>query len=172
MNYTYIVKCSDGTLYTGWTNNLEKRIENHNRGTGAKYTKSRLPVKLVYYEEFETKEQAMSREWQIKRMPRTKKLKLIKDCKGDKAMSELFDILNEKGEKTGIQKERDAVHRDGDYHGSVHIWIYRNEKILLQKRKEKRNVGQRWPPFRSGLCSFPTASAAYRSENRCRVYCM
>ena len=54
MNYTYIVKCSDGSLYTGWTNNLEKRIQAHNEGKGAKYTKTRLPVELVYFEEFET----------------------------------------------------------------------------------------------------------------------
>ena len=50
MNYTYIVECGDGSLYTGWTNNLEKRIQAHNAGKGAKYTKSRLPVKLVYSE--------------------------------------------------------------------------------------------------------------------------
>lgn len=52
MNYTYIVKCSDETYYTGWTNNLEKRIQTHNAGKGAKYTKVRRPVELVYYEEF------------------------------------------------------------------------------------------------------------------------
>lgn len=55
MNYTYIVKCSDGSLYTGWTNNLEKRIKDHNAGRGAKYTKARRPVVLVYKEEFPTK---------------------------------------------------------------------------------------------------------------------
>ncbi|MBE5944887.1 MAG: GIY-YIG nuclease family protein [Lachnospiraceae bacterium] len=77
MNYTYIVQCSDGTLYTGWTNDLEKRIEAHNRGKGAKYTKTRLPVHLVYYEEFPTKEEAMSREYGIKRLSRTEKLNLI-----------------------------------------------------------------------------------------------
>ena len=55
MNYTYIVMCSDGTYYTGWTNNLQKRIDDHNAGRGAKYTKSRLPVKLVYYEAFDKK---------------------------------------------------------------------------------------------------------------------
>ena len=49
MNYTYIVQCSDGTYYTGWTNDLEKRIKSHNAGTGAKYTRPRLPVTLVYY---------------------------------------------------------------------------------------------------------------------------
>lgn len=79
MNYTYIVKCKDNTLYTGWTNNLEKRIEAHNSGKGAKYTKSRLPVELVYYETFETKEEAMRREFFIKKMRRKEKEKLIGD---------------------------------------------------------------------------------------------
>lgn len=78
LNYTYIVKCKDGTLYTGWTNNLQKRMEDHNAGKGAKYTKSRRPVELVYYECYETKEEAMKREYAIKRMTRTEKLKLIK----------------------------------------------------------------------------------------------
>lgn len=77
MNYTYIVRCRDGTLYTGWTNNLEKRMEAHNSGKGARYTKSRRPVKLVYYEEFETKEEAMSREYAIKHMKKSKKEKLL-----------------------------------------------------------------------------------------------
>ena len=77
MNYTYIVKCNDGTLYTGWTNNLEKRIKDHNDGKGAKYTKARLPVELVYYETFETKEEAMSREYAIKRLSRREKEELI-----------------------------------------------------------------------------------------------
>ena len=77
MNYTYIVKCNDGTLYTGWTNNLEKRIKDHNDGKGAKYTKARLPVELVYYETFETKEEAMSREYAIKRLSRREKKELI-----------------------------------------------------------------------------------------------
>ena len=77
MNYTYIVKCKDGSLYTGWTNDLEKRIIAHNEGKGAKYTKSRRPVTLVYYETFETQEEAMSREYHIKRMSRREKEKLL-----------------------------------------------------------------------------------------------
>lgn len=77
MNYTYIVKCSDETFYTGWTNDLKKRIEMHNSGKGAKYTKARLPIELVYYEAFDTKEEAMSREWHIKRLSRSEKQKLI-----------------------------------------------------------------------------------------------
>ncbi len=76
-NYTYIVECADGTLYCGWTNDLEKRIKAHNEGKGAKYTKPRLPVKLVYYEKFDTKEEAMSREWNIKQLSRKQKMKLI-----------------------------------------------------------------------------------------------
>ena len=58
MNYTYILECSDGSFYTGWTNNLEKRINCHNKGKGAKYTRGRLPLKLVYFEEFIEKRDA------------------------------------------------------------------------------------------------------------------
>lgn len=78
MNYTYILRCADNTLYCGWTNNLEKRLEAHNKGKGAKYTRSRLPVELVYYEEFETPNEAQKREYQIKRLTREEKLELIK----------------------------------------------------------------------------------------------
>ena len=81
MNYTYIVKCSDGSLYTGWTNNLEKRIKDHNAGRGAKYTKARRTVVLVYKEEFPTKQEAMKREWEIKRLSRKEKLSMIENSK-------------------------------------------------------------------------------------------
>lgn len=73
MNYTYILECSDGTLYTGWTNDIEKRVRAHNEGKGAKYTKSRRPVRLVHVEEFESKIDAMKREYEIKQMSRRKK---------------------------------------------------------------------------------------------------
>jgi len=79
MNYTYIVECKDGTLYTGWTNNLEKRIADHNDGKGAKYTRARKPVTLVYYETFEEKKEAMKREYEIKHLSRQEKKKLIED---------------------------------------------------------------------------------------------
>lgn len=78
-NYTYLVQCADGTLYCGWTNHLEERIKTHNAGKGAKYTKSRRPVKLVFYETFDTKEEAMRREAAIKKFTRKEKLKLIED---------------------------------------------------------------------------------------------
>lgn len=78
MNCTYILKCSDGTLYTGWTNDIEKRLTAHNAGKGAKYTKSRRPVELVYLEKFDTKEEAMRREQAIKQLKRQEKLELVK----------------------------------------------------------------------------------------------
>ena len=77
VNYTYIVECNDKTLYTGWTNNLEKRLKAHNDGKGAKYTKTRRPVQLVYYECHETKQLAMRCEYQIKQLTRKQKQKLI-----------------------------------------------------------------------------------------------
>lgn len=76
-NFIYIVKCKDESLYTGWTNNLEARIKAHNDGHGAKYTRGRGPVKLIYSEEFDTKEEAMSREFAIKKLSKSEKLKLI-----------------------------------------------------------------------------------------------
>jgi putative endonuclease len=80
MNYVYILKCSDGTFYTGYTNNLEKRISVHNKGKGAKYTRGRLPVKLIYFEEYDSKSEALHREFSIKKMTRQNKLHLIKNC--------------------------------------------------------------------------------------------
>ena len=77
MNYTYILRCVDGTLYTGWTNDLEKRLTAHNSGHGARYTRSRRPVELIYYEKFETKEEAMRRECAVKKLSRAEKLRLI-----------------------------------------------------------------------------------------------
>ena len=77
MCYVYILECADKTLYTGWTNNLKKRIETHSKGKGAKYTRGRLPVTLVYYEEFQDKILAQKREYAIKQMPRRDKIKLV-----------------------------------------------------------------------------------------------
>lgn len=76
MNYVYILKCSDNTLYTGWTNDLDKRFKTHSKGNGAKYTKGRLPLELVYFEEFDNKIDAMKREYAIKKLNRKDKIKL------------------------------------------------------------------------------------------------
>lgn len=77
MNYTYIIRCSDNTLYTGWTTDLNRRLLSHNQGKGAKYTRSRTPVTLVYFEEFADKRAAMRREYEIKQLTRQEKEKLI-----------------------------------------------------------------------------------------------
>lgn len=83
-NCTYILKCKDGSLYTGWTNNIENRLRMHNEGRGAKYTRGRGPVELVYIEQFPTKEEAMKREAAIKKLTRKQKLLLIQKFQQEK----------------------------------------------------------------------------------------
>jgi len=79
MYYIYIAECSDGTLYTGYTVNLEKRIQTHNEGKGAKYTRGRTPIVLKYYEEFNYKNDALKRESEIKSLRKIKKIDLIRN---------------------------------------------------------------------------------------------
>jgi len=79
LNYVYILRCADGTLYCGWTTDLEARLATHNSGKGAKYTRSRRPVELVYSEAYEDRHDALSREWHIKRMTRQEKLALLQE---------------------------------------------------------------------------------------------
>lgn len=74
--YVYILKCSDNTLYTGWTTCLAKRVEMHNKGKASKYTRARRPVEIVHSETYEKKEDAMRRENEIKRLPRSAKLSI------------------------------------------------------------------------------------------------
>ncbi|MDE6087856.1 MAG: GIY-YIG nuclease family protein [Oscillospiraceae bacterium] len=78
--YVYILECADGSLYTGYTNDLQKRIQTHNAGKGAKYTRSRLPVKLVYSEIYKDKTSALRREYAIKQFTRAQKLFLIQNA--------------------------------------------------------------------------------------------
>ena len=75
--YCYILECSDGTFYTGWSTDPERRLVEHNRGVGARYTRSRRPVQLVYLEELPTKSAALKRERAIKAFSRPKKLRLV-----------------------------------------------------------------------------------------------
>lgn len=91
MNYVYILKCSDGTLYTGYTKDLEKRLRVHNAGRGARYTRARLPVELVYHEEYETKCEAMRREYAIKQLTRKEKIQLI--CKNFSQVDNKIHII-------------------------------------------------------------------------------
>ena len=78
-HFVYIVRCSDNSLYTGYTNNIEARINKHTAGKGAKYTKIRRPVVLVYQEMYESKSEALRREYEIKTFTRQRKLKLIEE---------------------------------------------------------------------------------------------
>ena len=77
MNYTYMLRCGDGSYYIGWTNDLENRVKTHQAGKGGKYTRTHLPVELVYYEEHETKQEAQSREWHLKRLTHAQKAALV-----------------------------------------------------------------------------------------------
>ncbi len=77
-HYFYVVKCKDNTLYAGYTNNLEKRIAVHNAGKGAKYTRARIPVTCIHYETFETKREAMQKEYAFKQLERKRKLDYIR----------------------------------------------------------------------------------------------
>lgn len=77
--YMYVVRCADGSLYTGYTTDLDRRIQTHNAGKGAKYTKPRLPVELIYSETFDSKQAAQSAEARFKRQPRAAKLAYIQE---------------------------------------------------------------------------------------------
>ena len=106
-HYVYILECSDHSYYTGYTNNLQKRIDTHNNGKGAKYTKARRPVKLIYFEHFNDKSSALKREYAIKGLTRKRKEELIMKGKAMKYI--LFDLdgtLTDSGE--GIIKS--AIH--------------------------------------------------------------
>lgn len=83
MHCAYIIRCSDNSLYSGYTKGIDpsRRVDEHNRGVGSKYTKTRLPVELVYYEQFKTRSDAMKREYQFKRLTKKKKEELVKDFK-------------------------------------------------------------------------------------------
>ena len=88
MHYTYMLRCKDGTYYTGYTNDLEKRVKAHNEGKGARYTKGRGPVELVYYEEYEEKSPAMRREWELKQLTRNEKETLMLQYQEKKELTE------------------------------------------------------------------------------------
>ena len=89
--YMYVVECCDGSYYTGYTTDVKKRITVHNRGKGAKYTRARLPVKLIYAQGFESKEEAMSAEALFKRKTRPQKINYLKDNQ-DKNLANIFEI--------------------------------------------------------------------------------
>ena len=75
--FTYILECADGTFYTGWTTNLEQRLQAHNAGRGGRYTRGRRPVRLAYFEEHSTRQEAQRREAVLRRLSRAMKISLI-----------------------------------------------------------------------------------------------
>lgn len=85
--YMYVLACSDGTLYTGYTTDIERRLKAHNSGKGAKYTKTRLPVTLLYHEPFESKQAAMKAEYAFKKKTRQQKLDFLKKDNSDFGVS-------------------------------------------------------------------------------------
>ena len=87
-NYTYLLRCADDSYYCGWTNDLDRRLAAHNAGTASKYTRSRRPVEMIYWEEFPTKQEAMRREYHIKRLSREEKLALIRQNGSERAKHE------------------------------------------------------------------------------------
>ena len=115
--YTYILRCADGTLYCGWTNDLTARLAAHNSGRGAKYTRGRGPVTLAYSELFGTQGEAMRREAALKRLPRPQKLALIQS----QADGELLTIYDADGRPCG-DRPRAVVHAQGLFHHVCHLW--------------------------------------------------
>ena len=77
--FVYLLRCADGSLYCGWTNDLARRLRAHNAGAGSKYTRTRRPVELAWFERCESKEAAMSREWRVKRLTREEKIRLTEE---------------------------------------------------------------------------------------------
>ena len=108
MNYVYLLECADGTLYCGWTTDPVMRLAVHNAGRGAKYTRSRLPVRLVYTEAFADRHDALSREWHIKKMSRAEKQRLI--CEGQASGRMLRGA--EAGMEAGGEQAEEAQERE------------------------------------------------------------
>jgi DNA-3-methyladenine glycosylase II len=167
MNYTYILRCADGTLYTGWTNDLPRRIQTHNNGKGGKYTRSRLPVELVYHEEYEDKRQAQRREYSLKLLSRLEKERLVESQKAVQTMyfeygDKEIEYLKRKDKRLG-----EAIDVIGH--------IYREADACLFPSVVHHIVGQQissaalktvWARFagKLGAVSAETLSAASREE--------
>ena len=120
MEYVYILECADGTLYTGWTNDLTARLAAHNSGRGAKYTRGRAPVKLAFSEVFDDRSEALGYEAALKKLTRTEKLNLIAGRRA--ADGEYLTVLDAQGRACGDQP-RAVVHRQGLRHAVVHLWV-------------------------------------------------
>ena len=139
MNYVYILRCADGTYYTGWTNHLTRRLAAHNSGKGAKYTAGRAPVELVFSEVFEDRSEALGYEAALKKLTRTQKEQLIasQNVKG----VEYLTIVDETGNPCGI-RPRDEVHRQGLRHEVVHLWVLEQRDTRLGVWMQQRALNR------------------------------
>lgn len=135
--YTYILRCADGTLYCGWTNDLTTRLAAHNSGRGAKYTRGRGPVTLAYSELHESQSAAMRREAALKKLTRAQKEDLLLTQQG----GELLTIYDADGRPCG-ERPRAVVHAQGLFHHVCHLWVcgvwQGRRGIWLQQRAEDR----------------------------------
>lgn len=135
MEYVYILECADGTLYTGWTNDLTARLAAHNSGRGAKYTRGRAPVKLAFSEVFDDRSEALGYEAALKKLTRTEKLNLIAGRRA--ADGEYLTVLDAQGRACGDQP-RAVVHRQGLRHAVAHLWVMETQDgvpgVWLQRR--------------------------------------
>ena len=135
--YTYVLRCADDTLYCGWTNDLTARLAAHNSGKGAKYTRGRGPVTLVYSEMFDTQSEAMQREAAIKKLTRPQKQALIDSQNG----GELLTVYDADGRTCG-ERPRVVVHAQGLSHHVCHLWVVGERNgvcgLWLQQRRFTR----------------------------------
>lgn len=135
MEYVYMLACADDTLYTGWTNNLTARLAAHNSGRGAKYTKGRAPVRLVFSETFPSRSEALGYEAAIKKLSRVQKNALIAGQNPER--TEYLTILDAQGRACG-DRPRKIVHAQGLRHGVIHLWVFGMQNgvhgLWLQRR--------------------------------------
>lgn len=131
MNYVYILRCADGSLYTGWTNDLTRRLAAHNSGRGAKYTKGRGPVTLAFSEVFETQGEAMGYEAAIKKLTPQQKEGLI--AAQEEPGGEYLTVYDADLRPCG-DRPRAVVHRQGLRHMVAHLWLVENGRLWLQQR--------------------------------------
>lgn len=120
MQYVYMLRCADGSLYTGWTNDLTRRLAAHNSGRGAKYTRGRGPVQLAFSETFAEKGEALGYEAALKKLSREEKQRMI--AAQDAEDAEFLTVLDAAGRPCGA-RPRAVVHRQGLRHAVVHLWV-------------------------------------------------
>lgn len=135
MNYVYILRCADGSLYTGWTNDLTHRLAAHNSGRGAKYTRGRGPVTLAFSEVFETQGEAMGYEAAIKKLTTRQKEGLI--AAQEEPGGEYLTVYDAELHPCG-DRPRAVVHRQGLLHMVAHLWLVENGRLWLQQRAPDR----------------------------------